>query len=84
MQVGSLLREGKSKRIYATDDPDLAVVYFKDEAIAYRGLKRGRIMGKGEVNNAICGTIFKMLEDNGVATHFVRPLDPRQSVIRRV
>lgn len=61
LQICGLLRQGKSKKIYATDDPDLAVVYFKDEAIAYRGLKRGRIMGKGEVNNAICQTIFKLL-----------------------
>ena len=84
VQIRSLLREGKSKRIYETDDPDLAVVYFKDEAIAYRGLKRGRIMGKGEVNNTICQTLFRLLEQNGVPTDFVEPLDPRQSVIKRV
>ena len=79
-----LIREGKSKRIYATDDPDLAVVYFKDEAMAFHGLKRGRIVGKGEVNNAICRTLFGLLEKEGIETDYVAMLDPRQSVIRRV
>ncbi len=84
LQVCELIREGKSKRIYATNDPSLAVVYYKDEAMAFHGLKRGRIWGKGEVNNAVCRTIFTLLEKNGVATHFVRQLDSRQSLIRRV
>ena len=53
MELGKLLTEGKGKRVYATDDPDQAIVYFKDEAMAFHGLKRGRILGKGEVNNAI-------------------------------
>ena len=57
---GELLTEGKGKRIYATEDPDKAIVYFKDEAMAYHGLKRGRILGKGEINNAICKHIFEM------------------------
>ena len=84
VQIGNLFREGKSKRIYNTDDPELAVVYFKDEAMAFHGLKRGRILGKGEVNNAICQTLFEMLEKNGVPTDYVSRLDPRQSVIRKV
>ena len=53
MELGKLLTEGKGKRVYATDDPDQAIVYFKDEAMAFHGLKRGLILGKGEVNNAI-------------------------------
>lgn len=84
LQTTELIREGKSKRVYATDDPALAVVYFKDEAMAFHGLKRGRILGKGEVNNAICRTIFTLLEEHGVATHYIRQLDSRQSLIRRV
>lgn len=83
LQVCELIREGKSKRIYATNDSSLAVVYYKDEAMAFHGLKRGRIWGKGEVNNAVCRTIFTLLEQNGVPTHFVRQLDSRQSLIRR-
>lgn len=84
LQPKEILVEGKSKRIYATDDPELAVVYFKDEAMAFHGLKRGRILGKGEVNNAICRTIFTLLEKQGVATDYVQQLDSRQSIIKRV
>lgn len=83
LQPGELLREGRTKRVFATDDPTRAIVYFKDEAIAYDGLKRGRILGKGEVNNAVCRTIFTLLEQNGVKTHYVEQLDARQSLIRR-
>ena len=59
MELGKLLTEGKGKRVYATDDPDQAIVYFKDEAMAFHGLKRGRILGKGEVNNAISEQFLK-------------------------
>ena len=51
-EIGMILREGKGKKIYATDDPDKAIVYFKDEAMAFHGLKRGRTLGKGDVNNS--------------------------------
>ena len=84
LQTGELIRDGRSKRIYATDDPKKAVIYFKDEAIAYHGLKRGRIFGKGEVNNAICEHIFGMLTANGSPNHYIRRLDARQSVVRRM
>ena len=83
IQARELIREGKSKRIYATDDPEKAIVYFKDEAIAYHGLKRGRILGKGEVNNAVCHTFFDLLTREGIANHFIRQLDSRQSLIYR-
>lgn len=83
MELGKLLTEGKGKRVYATDDPDCAIVYFKDEAMAFHGLKRGRILGKGEVNNAISEQFFKMLEENGIKTHYLRRLDERQSLVRR-
>ena len=82
-EIRELIREGKGKRVYATDDPDLAVVYFKDEAMAYHGLKRGRILGKGEINNAICQHLFTLLADQGVENHFVRQLDARQSLVLR-
>lgn len=83
MELGKLLTEGKGKRVYATDDPDQAIVYFKDEAMAFHGLKRGRILGKGEVNNAISEQFFKMLEENGTPTHYLRRLDARQSLVKR-
>lgn len=57
-EIGEILREGKGKKVYATDDPDKAIVFFKDEAMAFHGLKRGRILGKGEVNNAICEQLY--------------------------
>ena len=84
LEMGRLLTEGKGKRVYATSDPEKAIVYFKDEAMAYHGLKRGRILGKGEVNNAVCRHIYEMLESHGVETHFIRQLDARQSLIKRV
>ena len=81
---GKLLTEGKGKRVYATEDPTKAIVYFKDEAMAYHGLKRGRILGKGEINNAICKHIFEMLAAEGVENHFIEQLDARQSLVKRV
>lgn len=83
VELGELLKEGKGKRIYATNDPDTAVVYFKDETMAFHGLKRGRILGKGEVNNAVCKHIFTMLAEKGVENHFIEQLDARQSLIKR-
>ena len=82
-QIRELIREGKGKRVYATEDPELAVVYYKDEAMAYHGLKRGRILGKGEINNTICEHLFTMLKTHGVENHFVRRLDARQSLVLR-
>lgn len=81
--MGKMLTEGKGKRLMAAQDPDQAIVYYKDEAMAFHGLKRGRILGKGEVNNAICQHIFELLEKNGVETHFIRKLDARQSLVKR-
>ena len=82
-EIRELIREGKGKRVYATDNPDLAVVYYKDEAMAYHGLKRGRILGKGEINNAICEHLFTLLKEQGIENHFVRKLDARQSLVLR-
>ena len=82
-EIRELIREGKGKRVYATEAPDLAVVYYKDEAMAYHGLKRGRILGKGEINNAICKHLFTLLAEQGVENHFIRQLDARQSLVLR-
>lgn len=83
VEIGKLLTEGKGKRVYETSDPDIAVVYFKDEALAFHGLKRGRILGKGEVNNAMCEHLFGLLHQNGIETHYLEKLDARQSLVRR-
>lgn len=82
-KILGVLQNGRSKRIYATDDPDEAVMYFKDDAQAFGGLKRGRIMGKGEVNNSVMAHIYPMLERHGIRTHFIRVLDERQSLVHR-
>ncbi len=82
-EIGMILREGKGKKVYATDDPDKAVVYFKDEAMAFHGLKRGRILGKGEVNNAVCEHLFSLLQGNGIETHFIEKIDARHSLVKR-
>ena len=82
-EIGMILREGKGKKIYATDDPDKAIVYFKDEAMAFHGLKRGRILGKGEVNNSVCEHLFGLLKENGIETHFIEHIDARHSLVKR-
>ncbi len=84
VEIGKLLTEGKGKRVYATSDPDTAVVYFKDEAMAFHGLKRGRILGKGEVNNIVCGHLFQLLAEKGIENHYIEQVDARQSLVRRV
>ncbi|MBQ8555793.1 MAG: phosphoribosylaminoimidazolesuccinocarboxamide synthase [Clostridia bacterium] len=83
VEIGKLLTEGKGKRVYATNDPDTAVVYYKDEAMAFHGLKRGRILGKGEVNNAITAHLLQMLGQHGIKTHFIEQIDARQSLVKR-
>ena len=84
MKIGGLICEGKGKRIYETDDPNLLAVYFKDEAMGFQGLKRGRIVGKGEMNNEICCHLFTLLSEHGIPNHYVSKLDARQSLIKRV
>ena len=78
-EIGTILREGKGKKIYATDDPDKAIVFFKDEAMAFHGLKRGRILGKGEVNNSVCEHLFQLLKENGIENHYLERIDARRN-----
>ena len=74
--------EGKAKRVFATDDPTLLIVEYKDDATAYNALKRGVIEAKGAINNAVTAAIFERLEGEGVATHFVARLSPREQLVR--
>ena len=83
-QITELIAEGKGKRLYATENPDEAVVYYRDETFAFHGLKRGRIIGKGEINNLICEYMFTLLKDKGVPNHFIRRIDNRCSLVKRV
>ena len=82
--ITDLIAEGKAKRLYATENPEEAVVYYRDETFAFHGLKRGRIIGKGEINNLICEYIFTLLGENGVPNHFIRRIDNRCSLVKRV
>jgi len=83
MGITKVIAEGKGKRIYATDNPDEAVVYYKDEAIAFRGLKIGRIIGKGEINNLLCEYIFTLLQQKGVPNHFLHRINDRSMLVLR-
>jgi len=78
------LYEGKSKIIYATDDPDLVVQYFKDDASAFNGIKKGTIVDKGVVNNHVTSVIYKFLEDKGIKTHMVSSLSDREMVVKKL
>ncbi|MCR4817653.1 MAG: phosphoribosylaminoimidazolesuccinocarboxamide synthase [Fretibacterium sp.] len=78
------LYEGKAKKVFATNDPGLYIVEYKDDATAFNGEKRGTIAGKGVVNNRMSNIIFKMLEANGVETHFVKELSDRETLVKAV
>ncbi|OGQ56162.1 MAG: phosphoribosylaminoimidazolesuccinocarboxamide synthase [Deltaproteobacteria bacterium RIFCSPLOWO2_02_FULL_53_8] len=78
------LYEGKAKALYSTEDPNLLIQYFKDEATAFDGKKKGIILDKGILNNKISSRIFSMLEDNGVPTHFVDMPSDREMLVKRL
>lgn len=83
-EITNLIAEGRAKRLYATENEDEAVVYYRDETVAFHGLKRGRIIGKGEINNLICEYMFTLLTEKGVPNHFIRRVDNRCSLVKRV
>lgn len=78
------LYDGKGKRIFATDDPNVVLVEYKDETTAFGGLKRGNIPGKGIINNRVTNFLMKMLESNGIPTHFIEEISDRQSLVKKV
>ncbi|MBI2340782.1 MAG: phosphoribosylaminoimidazolesuccinocarboxamide synthase [Deltaproteobacteria bacterium] len=84
MEKKEKLYEGKAKIIYATDDPDLLIAYFKDDATAFDNTKRGTIVGKGIINNAISSRLFEILAKNRVPNHFVEKLSDREMLIRKL
>jgi phosphoribosylaminoimidazole-succinocarboxamide synthase len=79
-----LLYEGKAKKVYTTEDSDVLVVSYKDDATAFNGLKKGTIVGKGAVNNRMTNFIFKKLEAKGVPTHLVEELSDRETAVKKV
>ena len=78
------LYEGKAKKVFATDDPNLCIVSYKDDATAFNGLKRGTIVGKGVVNNKVTNYLMQLLEKEGVPTHFVEELSDRETAVKKV
>lgn len=84
MEKRNQLYEGKAKKVFATDDPALVIVSYKDDATALDGLKKGTIAGKGVVNNKMSDFLFALLEKNGIPTHFVEELDDREALVRKV
>jgi len=76
--------EGKAKKVFATDNSNLCIVDYKDDATAFNGLKKGTIVGKGVVNNTMSNYLFQLLEKNGIPTHFVKQLSPRETLVKHV
>ncbi len=84
MQKLEQLYEGKAKKVFRTDDPDLLIVDYKDDATAFNGLKKGSIAGKGVINNQMSNRLMAKLEKAGVPTHFVQELSPRETLVKKV
>ncbi len=84
MQKLEMIYEGKAKRVYATDEAELLIVDYKDDATAFNGEKRGTIVGKGVINNQMSNRLMRRLEQAGVPTHFVEELSERETLVRRV
>lgn len=84
MEKNKLLYEGKAKKVYTTQDPDLLIVSYKDDATAFNGEKKGTIAGKGVINNRMSNLLMARLEREGVPTHLVRELNERETLVKKV
>lgn len=84
MEKTTQLYEGKAKKVFATNDPDLVIVSYKDDATALDGLKKGTITGKGVINNKMSNYLCRLLEKHFVPTHFVEELNDRETVVKKV
>ncbi len=84
MEKLEMLYEGKAKKVYKTEDENLYIVDYKDDATAFNGEKKGSIAGKGVINNKMTNIVFQYLEKNGVKTHFVEELSDRQTLVKKV
>lgn len=76
--------EGKAKKVFKTDDPELFIVDYKDDATAFNGLKKGTIKGKGVINNRVTNYLMQMLGKNGIPTHFVKEISERETIVKKV
>ena len=84
MEKRQQIYEGKAKKVFATDDPDLLIVEYKDDATAFNGVKRGTIEGKGVINNRMSNRLMQRLEGADIPTHFVRELSERETLVKSV
>ena len=84
MEKKEQLYEGKAKKVFATENPDYVIVSYKDDATAFNGLKKGTIVGKGAINNRVTNYLMQVLEKEGVPTHFVKELNDRETVVKKV
>jgi len=84
MEKMNLLYEGKAKRVFSTNNEDEVIVSYKDDATAFNGLKKGSITGKGSINNQMTNYIFKQLESSGIPTHYIKELNSRETLVKKV
>ena len=84
MEKKEQMYEGKAKKVFATEDPNLCIVSYKDDATAFNGQKKGTIAGKGVINNRVTNYLMGKLEEEGIPTHFVEELSERDTLVRRV
>ena len=84
MEKKEQLYEGKAKKVYATEDPNLVIVSYKDDATAFDGAKKGTIVGKGVINNQMTNRLMARMEKAGIPTHFVEELSERDTLVKKV
>ena len=84
MEIKEMLYEGKAKQVFATEDPEIVMVHYKDDATAFNGLKKGTITGKGVINNRVTNFMMKKLEAAGIPTHYVEELNDRDTLVKKV
>jgi phosphoribosylaminoimidazole-succinocarboxamide synthase len=84
METHGLLYEGKAKKVFSTDDPNVYLVRYKDDATAFNGQKKGTITGKGAINNRVTNHLMRMLETKGIPTHFLEEISPAETLVKKV
>lgn len=84
MTKGKQLYEGKAKKIFETDKPEILLVSYKDDATAFNGIKKGTILGKGIINNKVTNYMMRLLEKAGIPTHYIEEISDRETLVKKV
>lgn len=84
MTKGKQLYEGKAKKIFETDEPEILLVSYKDDATAFNGIKKGTILGKGIINNKVTNYMMRLLEKAGIPTHYIEEISERETLVKKV